>query len=63
MNRNKLACNCKDVTYGMIEDAVRAGARSCDEVVAKLRCGTGCGKCREFLQVFIRDLIEEVAAE
>ena len=25
MNRNKTACNCKNITYGMIEDAIKNG--------------------------------------
>ena len=46
MKREKLACSCKDVTYGMIEDAIRQGASSYEEVEKRLRFGTGCGKCR-----------------
>ena len=59
MKREKLACSCKDVTYGMIEDAIRQGAYSYEEVEKRLRFGTGCGKCREFIQVLVRDLLEE----
>ena len=28
MKRNKIACNCKNITYGMIEDAIKEGAKS-----------------------------------
>ena len=59
MKRDKLACSCKDVTYGMIEDAIRNGASSYEELEAKLRFGTGCGKCKEFIHVLVRDLLEE----
>ena len=59
MNRNKEACHCHNVTYGMIEDAIRQGASSYEEVEKRLRFGTGCGKCREFIQVLVRDLLEE----
>ena len=59
MNRNKLACGCREVTYGMIEDAVRAGAKSYEEVQEKLRFGRGCGRCREFIRAFVRELLEE----
>lgn len=59
MNRNKIACNCKDITYGMIEDVIVAGATSYEEVEGKLRFGTGCGKCKEFIQYLIRDILEE----
>ena len=59
MKREKLACSCKDVTYGMSEDAIRNGASSYEELEAKLRFGTGCGKCKEFIRVLVRDLLEE----
>ena len=59
MKREKLACSCQDVTYGMIEDAIRQGASSYEEVEKRLRFGTGCGKCLEFIQVLVRDLLEE----
>ena len=43
----------------MIEDAIRQGASSYEEVEKRLRFGTGCGKCLEFIQVLVRDLLEE----
>ncbi|MDO4493623.1 MAG: (2Fe-2S)-binding protein [Clostridia bacterium] len=58
MNRNKTACNCRNITYGMIADAVAAGLTE-TEIEQKLRFGTGCGKCREFIRVLIRELAEE----
>ena len=33
MNRSKEACHCKNVTYGMIEDAVRNGADTLQQVM------------------------------
>lgn len=59
MNRNKTACNCKNITYGMIEDVIRKGASGYEEVEAELHFGTGCGKCRDFIRCLIRDIIEE----
>ena len=59
MNRDKEACHCKNITYGMIEDAIRAGASTCEEVQEKLRYGTGCGECRDFVEFLIRDLQKE----
>lgn len=61
MKRDKKACSCKDVTYGMIEDAVRQGAASYEEVEQKLRFGTGCGRCREFIRHLVSELLEEQA--
>lgn len=52
MNRNKEACHCKNITYGNIEDAIKAGANSYESVQEKLKFGTGCGKCKEFISFF-----------
>lgn len=60
MNRKKTACSCKDITYGMIEDALRNGAKSYEEVEAQLRFGTGCGKCKDFIRCLVRDILEEL---
>ncbi len=59
MDRNKEACTCKNVTYGMVEDAIKAGATTDDEVQKATGFGTGCGKCKEFMEFFIKDLQRE----
>lgn len=59
MKRDKMACTCREVSYGMIEDAIRQGATSYEEVEERLRFGRGCGKCREFIRILVRDLLEE----
>ena len=56
MNRNKEACHCKNVTYGMIEDAIKAGCTSYNDIQEKLRFGTSCGKCQEFIQHLVKEL-------
>lgn len=60
MNREKLACRCHNVTYGKVWDAVAKGARTVDEVSKATGAGTGCGKCREFLEYLIRDILREL---
>ena len=59
MKRDKMACTCREVSYGMIEDAIRQGATSYEEVEERLRFGRGCGGCREFIRAFVRELLEE----
>ena len=59
MNRRKEACHCKNVTYGMIEDAIRNGANTLQQVMDATGAGKGCGKCKEFLAYLIRDIQEE----
>ena len=51
MKREKTACHCKNISYGMIEDAILAGVGSYEEVQEKLRFGTGCGKCRNLSDI------------
>ena len=59
MNRNKIACECRNITYGKIEDAIKAGATTFAEVQQKTGCGKTCGKCKEFLTYLVRDLLQE----
>ena len=42
-----------------IEDAVKAGASTFEEVQQMTKFGTGCGKCQDFIRCFVRDLVEE----
>ena len=60
MNRSKEACHCRNVTYGMIEDAIKNGAETLQEVQTATGAGKGCGKCKEFLNYLIRDIKEEM---
>ena len=59
MKKEKIACNCKNITYGMIEAAIKNGAKSYEDVEKQLRFGTGCRKCKEFIQFLIRYLLAE----
>ncbi|MCF0150017.1 MAG: (2Fe-2S)-binding protein [Firmicutes bacterium] len=59
MNRNKIACECRHITYGEIEDAVRAGASSFAQVQQMTGCAKSCGRCREFIEYLVKDLLRE----
>ena len=63
MNRRKGACHCRNITYGMIEDAVRSGADTLQAVMDATGAGRGCGKCRDFLEYLVRDIREELEKE
>ena len=58
-NDQKEACHCKNITYGRIRAAVPQGAKSAEEVQKITGYGTGCGKCREFIEYLIRDYLEQ----
>ena len=63
MNRRKGACHCRNITYGMIEDAVRSGADTLQAVMDATGAGKGCGKCRDVLEYLIRDILDELERE
>lgn len=60
MNMNKKFCNCRDVTYADVMEAIRGGATTAEEVSRATGAGTGCGRCREALDYVVRDFLEEV---
>lgn len=60
MKRDKEACHCNNVTYGVIEDAIRAGANTLEEIQNITGAGKCCGKCNDFLAFLIRDIKEEI---
>lgn len=60
MNRSKEACHCRNVTYGMIEEAIKNGAETLQEVQDATGAAKGCGQCKDFLMCLIRDIKEEL---
>ena len=44
----------------MIEDAIRNGADTLQQVMDVTGAGKGCGKCKDFLECFIRDIRDEL---
>lgn len=58
--RKKLACNCHNVTYGKIYDAVQSGARTWEEVSKLTRASTGCGRCREFVEHLVQEFVSDI---
>lgn len=54
MDRDKIICRCFKVPYGTIEDTVKGGATTFEEVQAKTSCSTGCGCC----ELEVREIIQ-----
>ena len=50
MGLDEVVCYCTNVTYGMIKEAVDAGAKTLEEVQAETGAGTVCGACIENVQ-------------
>ena len=59
MELDKIVCNCRGVTAGMIKDAVEDGAANLEEVQEKTGAGTVCGGCLSN----VKQLVEEFTAE
>lgn len=56
MDRDKVICRCFKVTAGAIEDAVKSGATTFEEVQAETNCSNGCGCCESE----VRDIIDKL---
>lgn len=56
MDRSDVICACLDITYGDIEDAVKDGAATFEEVQEKTQVGTVCGACIGSVEEMIEEL-------
>lgn len=53
---DEIVCHCLDVTRGQIEEAVRAGASTFDEVMAATEAGSICGSCQDDIEEIISEI-------
>jgi bacterioferritin-associated ferredoxin len=51
-----IVCHCESLTDRQLRAAVRAGARSCADLMQACGAGTGCGGCKPALEEL---LVEE----
>lgn len=56
MDRDKLICRCFKVNAGKIEDAIKEGATTLEEVQEKTNASTGCGGCASEVMELIEEL-------
>lgn len=59
MDLDKIVCPCLDITYGMIKNAVDAGASTLEEVQEATDAGTVCGACLDDVQRLIDDFVSK----
>lgn len=65
MHSTAVICNCKQVTYGMIEEAMYHHndlsdvVQLFDEVQKETACSTGCGGCHSKILDIIADLLNK----
>lgn len=58
MENKKYVCFCKKVTFGDIENAVKEGASTVNEVVLKTKASTACGRCSKNVKEIAEHLIK-----
>jgi len=54
-----LICVCMTVTRGEIQEAIRQGAHTVDELKSKLFCCTGCGTCEPRVQAILDEMLSQ----
>lgn len=59
MNMDKIACECMNVTVGMIKEAVANGARTLEEVQEETGAGSGCGACSDYVETLVKHFVVE----
>ena len=57
VDNNKVVCGCFKVTEQDLNNAIKKGAKSFEEVQAATKVGTGCGKCVESNKVLVAQLL------
>lgn len=59
--RAKKVCNCKEVTVGTIEDAIRdKGLSTAAQVTAATEAGSGCGSCGETIEEILGEVLASI---
>ena len=48
-----IVCSCHAITDRQVGDAIRAGARTLDDLGLCCAAGTGCGSCRPMLEAML----------
>lgn len=59
MNLDKVVCHCMGITNGMIKDAVKAGAKTLEDVQEQTGASTVCGACLEDVQRLVDFFVSE----
>ncbi|GAA0076307.1 hypothetical protein UT300005_06850 [Clostridium sp. CTA-5] len=59
MNKDDVICTCFNVTLKDVEDAIKNGAKSFEEVQEATNIGTGCGACLENAEEIVNNLLSK----
>ncbi|EKQ51678.1 MULTISPECIES: (2Fe-2S)-binding protein [unclassified Clostridium] len=59
ISENPVICGCKNVTVQDLDNAVKNGAKSFEEVQEITKIGTGCGHCIEKSRELVNQLLSK----
>ena len=59
MDMNKTVCHCVKVKVQDIDDAIKNGATTVDEIQEVTKASTCCGRCEEYFVNVAEELLEE----
>ena len=59
MKLDKVVCHCMNITNGMIEEAVKAGAKTLEDIQDQTGASTVCGACLEDIQRLVDFFVSE----
>lgn len=57
MNQTDVVCECQSVTYKDLEEAIKNGATTFDEVQEITKVGTGCQECLPSVRELIDNML------
>lgn len=58
-NLNKNVCNCRRVSFEKIEESIKNGANSFEEVVEETKATKGCGRCKSYVEDIIKSKLNK----
>lgn len=58
---SRVLCQCLNVTEAEIKRAIRAGARTVEDIGESCEAGTGCGSCRGGIGVLLEEYVRAQA--
>jgi len=50
-----IICYCQEITYKVIKDAIKNGAKTVDEITDQTEAGLACGGCIEQLEEILEE--------
>ncbi|MCM2278258.1 MAG: (2Fe-2S)-binding protein [Oligoflexia bacterium] len=58
---DRLICFCHTVSFRQLQQAIRAGARTFEDLQERTRCSTGCGGCAWEVREILAETLESEA--